>query len=105
MVGRWNVIARRSGDAFSREPQLMLPPESGTRPIATRNSVVFPLPFGPIKIVGDPGAIVSEIESSIVTSRRMTEAFARTKGRSEAGARILILRNVRRRGACPRPAR
>jgi hypothetical protein len=73
--------------------------------MAARSSVVFPLPFGPIRIVGDPGAIVSVMEFSIATSRRKTEAFARTRGRSEAGARMLILRSVRRRGACPRPAR
>ncbi len=31
--------------------------------------------------------------------------FYEHKGRSEAGARMLIPRSVRRRGACPRPAR
>ena len=73
--------------------------------MAARSSVVLPLPFGPIRTVGDPAVIVSVMRSRIVTSRATIRASTSINGRSEAGARMLIPRSVRRRGACPRPAR
>ena len=47
-------MARRVGGTSSRPPQVMRPCDGATRPIAARNSVVFPEPFGPTNMVGGP---------------------------------------------------
>ncbi len=73
--------------------------------MAARKSVVLPLPFGPIRTVGDPLAIVNVTSSRIVVAPATIRASTSISGRSETGARMLILRSVRRRGAGPTPVR
>ena len=73
--------------------------------MAARRRVVLPLPFGPIRIVGAPDVTVSVTRSRIVTSRATMLASTNINGRSEAAARMVILRSVRPRGALPRPSR
>ena len=99
------MMARRAVEAVSRPPQLMVPRVSGVRPMAARNSVVLPAPFGPISRVGAPACSVSDTRSRMVTLPAAMVASVSTIGRSVAGARMLIPRSVRRPGARPRPMR
>jgi hypothetical protein len=105
MTGRCKRIARRVGGDTSRPPQVTRPRETGISPIAASSRVVFPEPFGPISMVGAPSPIDREMSSRIVTFPARIPAAANMIGKSETGARIVILPNARRRGARPRPAR
>ncbi len=53
---RWRVVSAR---ANSRPPQVMRPEVGAISPMAARNSVVLPEPFGPISTVGAPALIDS----------------------------------------------
>src|SRR5882724_11884986 len=93
ITGRWNTMARRTGGTSATPSQVTRPMDGGTRPIATRNSVVLPEPFGPISTVGGPGQMASDTRSSTVTwpvpwPARMVTSSKRI-GRSAGMARIL----------------
>ena len=99
------MMARRVGGDASRPPQVMKPCETGISPMAARNSVVLPEPFGPIRTVGGPLPSVSVTRSRIVTSPATIVTSTSINGRSMAGGRMVIPRSVRRRGARPRRVR
>jgi hypothetical protein len=59
ITDRWNTMARRNGGTSVLPPQVMLPWDGDTNPIAVRSMVVFPEPFGPINTVKGPDINVS----------------------------------------------
>src|SRR4051812_30122325 len=89
MTGRWNTMARLIGGTPATPPQVTWPCDGGNRPIAARNSVVLPEPFGPISTVGAPGWMTSDTRSSTVTVPVATVTSSNRIGRSEGGARML----------------
>src|SRR5262249_43946195 len=70
----------------------MRPELGAARPMASRISVLLPLPFGPMRTVVAPPASVSEISSTMGVSPARSETLSKTMGSSLAGARMISTR-------------